>query len=180
MDLTEKKLASEIIFEGKVVKLRRDTVEVPGGARAVREVIEHPGGVGIVPVDGDGNVLMVRQFRYPLGRVVLEIPAGKLERGEDHRITAVRELSEEVGAEAGKMTYLGYAYASPGFCDESIHLYLAEDLTFGECHPDEDEFLLPERIPLSELVEMALDGRLDDGKSVIGVLRAAAMLKKEG
>lgn len=180
MDLTEKKLASEIIFEGKVVKLRRDTVEVPGGAHAVREVIEHPGGVGIVPVDGDGNVLMVRQFRYPLGRVVLEIPAGKLERGEDHRLTAVRELSEEVGAEAGKMTYLGYAYASPGFCDESIHLYLAEGLTFGACHPDEDEFLLPERIPLRELVEMALDGRLDDGKSVIGVLRAAAMLKKEG
>ena len=180
MDLTEKKLASEIIFEGKVVKLRRDTVEVPGGAHAIREVIEHPGGVGLVPVDGDGTVLMVRQFRYPLGGVALEIPAGKLEPGEDHSITAVRELSEEVGARAGKLTYLGYAYASPGFCDESIHLYLAEDLTFGECHPDEDEFLEPERIPLEQLVEMALDGSLHDGKSVIGVLRAAAMRKKEG
>ena len=180
MDLTEKTLASEIIFEGRVVKLRRDTVEVPGGARAIREVIEHPGGVGIVPVDGDGNVLLVRQFRYPLGKVVLEIPAGKLERGEEHFLTAVRELSEEVGAEAGKFTYLGYAYASPGFCDESIHLYLAEELTFGQCHPDEDEFLEPERIPLDKLVEMALDGSLQDGKSVIGVLRAAAVLKKRG
>ena len=180
MDLTEKRLDTEVIFSGKVVKLLRDTVEVPGGAHAVREVVEHPGGVGIVPVDGDGNVLMVRQFRYPLGRVVLEIPAGKLEPGEKHRVTAERELSEEVGAAAGKFTYLGYAYASPGFCNESIHLYLAEDLTFGECHPDEDEILLPERIPLTELVEMALDGRLNDGKSVIGVLRAAAARKKEG
>ena len=179
MDLTERMLDSEVIFQGKVVKLRVDRVEVPGGAHAVREVVEHPGGVGIVPVDADGNVLLVRQFRYPIGKVALEIPAGKLEPGEDYRVTAIRELSEEVGAEAGKLTYLGSAYASPGFCNESIHLYLAEDLTFGACHPDADEFLEPERIPLEELTAMALDGRLDDGKSVIGVLRAANLLKKK-
>ena len=179
MDLTERMLDSKVIFEGKVVKLRVDRVEVPGGAHAVREVVEHPGGVGIVPVDAEGNVLLVRQFRYPMGRTVLEIPAGKLEPGEHHRVTAIRELSEEVGAEAGKLTYLGSAYASPGFCNESIHLYLAEDLTFGACHPDADEFLEPERIPLEELTAMALDGRLDDGKSVIGVLRAANLLKKK-
>ena len=180
MDLTERMLESEIIFQGKVVKLRLDAVEVPGGAHAKREVVEHPGGVGIVPVDAEGNVLLVHQFRYPLGRVVLEIPAGKLEPGEDHRITAIRELSEEVGVEAGKLTYLGHAFASPGFSNESIHLYLAEDLTFGESHPEEDEFLVPERIHIDELTAMALDGRLNDGKSVIGVLRAAAVLKKEG
>lgn len=174
MDLTEKTLDSQTLFEGKIVRLRRDTVEVPGGNHAIREVVEHPGGVGIIPVDQDGCVFMVRQFRYPLNKPVLEIPAGKRDAGEDHRITAERELSEEIGATAEKLTYLGYVYASPGFCTEAIHLYLAEGLTFGETHPDEDEFLEIERIPLDKLVEMALDGTLDDGKSVAGVLRAAA------
>jgi len=178
MDLTERTLDSQVIFEGKIVRLRRDIVEVPGGAHAVREVVDHPGGVGIIPVDDKGNVMMVRQFRYPIGRVALEIPAGKLEPNEDPRLTAERELSEEVGVTAGKLTYLGHAYASPGFSGEHIHLYLAENLTFGESHPEEDEFLQPERIPLDELVEMALDGRLHDGKSVIGVLRAAAAIKR--
>lgn len=178
MDLTEKTLTSEIKFEGKILRLRHDRVAIPGGGEALREVVEHPGGVGIVPVDKEGCVLLVRQFRYPLGRTVLEIPAGKRDKGEHHLLTARRELSEEVGAEAGELTYLGYVYASPGFCDEAIHLYLAEDLTFGEAHPDEDEFLERERIPLSEAVEMALDGRLDDGKSVAGILRAAHHRKK--
>lgn len=178
MDMTEKTLESQTIFEGRLLRVRLDRVEVPGGQQAGREVVEHPGGVGIVPVDGEGRVLMVRQFRYPIREVLLEIPAGKREKGEDHRITAERELSEEVGASAGKLTYLGFLYASPGFCDEEIHLYLAEDLTFGQTHPDEDEFLELERIPLEELVEMALDGRLRDGKSVAGALRAAAVRKK--
>lgn len=175
MDLTEKTLDSHSIFEGKIVRLHRDTVEVPGGGHATREVVEHSGGVGIVPVDADGCVLMVRQFRYPLGAVVLEIPAGKREPDEPHRATAVRELSEEVGATAGKLTYLGGVYASPGFCTEVIHLYLAEELTLGQTHPDEDEFLMLERIPLNELVQQALDGTLCDSKSVAGILRAAAV-----
>lgn len=179
MDLTEKTLDSRVLFEGKIVRLRRDTALLPNGAHALREVVEHPGGVGIVAIDGDGCVPLVTQFRYPLGKPLLEIPAGKLERGEDHRLAAIRELSEEVGAEAGKLTYMGFIYASPGFCDEAIHLYLAQELTFGETHPDEDEFLEPERIPLDELVRMALDGTLTDGKSVAGILRAAALLKGE-
>lgn len=177
MDLTEKTLDSQTLFEGKIVRLHRDTVEVPGGHHAIREVVEHPGGVGIIPVDSDGCVLMVRQFRYPLKELVLEIPAGKRDPGEHHRVTAERELSEEVGAAAGKLTYLGYVYASPGFCTEAIHLYLAEELTFGQTHPDEDEFLEIERIPLEKLVEQALDGTLNDGKTVAGVLRAAAARK---
>lgn len=177
MDLTEKTLDSQTLFEGKIVRLRRDTVEVPGGGHAIREVVDHPGGVGIVPVDGDGCVFLVRQYRYPMEETVLEIPAGKREKGEHHRLTAERELSEEVGAAAGRLTYLGYIHASPGFCTESIHLYLAEELTFGETHPDADEFLEIERIPLDKLVEQALDGTLVDGKTVVGVLRAAAARK---
>lgn len=177
MDLTEKMLDSQTLYNGKIVRLRRDTVEVPGGNHAFREVVEHPGGVGIVPIDGDGCVLMVRQFRYPLNELVLEIPAGKREPGEPHHLTAQRELSEEVGALAGTFTYLGYVYASPGFCTEAIHLYLAEDLTFSQTHPDEDEFLEIERIPLDKLIEQALDGTLNDGKTVAGILRAAAARK---
>jgi len=177
MDMTEKTLDSQILYDGKIVRLRRDTVEVPGGNHAIREVVEHPGGVGIIPVDDDGCVFLVRQFRYPMKELVLEIPAGKREPGEHHRITAERELSEEVGATAGKLTYLGHVYASPGFCTEAIHLYLAEELTFGQTHPDEDEFLEIERIPLDKLVELALDGTLNDGKTVVGILRAAAAQK---
>ena len=177
MDLTEKTLESHVLYEGKIIRVRKDTALLPNGKQAPREVVEHPGGVGIVPLDSDGCVLMVRQFRYPLGKTLLEIPAGKMEPGEDPQVCAERELSEEAGASAGKLTYLGYAYVSPGFCDEAIHLYLAEDLTFGQTHPDEDEFLLPERIPLDQLVSMALDGTLIDGKSVIGVLKTALLRK---
>lgn len=179
MDLTEKRLEDRVLYEGKIVRLRRDTVLLPNGRHAVREVVEHPGGVGIVPLDADGCVLMVRQFRYPLGRTLLEIPAGKVEPGEDPRVCAVRELSEEVGASAGKLTFLGRVYASPGFCDEAIHLYLAEELSFGHTHPDEDEFLEIERIPLDKLAAMALDGTLDDGKSVAGILKTVLTRKGE-
>lgn len=179
MDLTEQTVDSRILYDGKILRLRRDTALLPNGSHALREVVEHPGGVGIVAIDDDGCVLLVKQFRYPLGQLLSEIPAGKLERGEDHRLAALRELSEETGATAGKLTYMGFIYASPGFCDEAIHLYLAQELTFGALHPDEDEFLEPERVPLDKLVQMALDGTLTDGKSVAGVLRAAALLKGE-
>ncbi len=177
MNLIEKPLESRILYTGTIIRLRRDTARLPNGHLATREVVEHPGGVGIVAVDENNSVLMVRQFRYPLGEILLEIPAGKLDKGEDHLLAAQRELSEEVGAVAGKLTYMGYVYASPGFCDESIHLYLAEDLSFGSSHPDEDEFLLVERIPLSKLTTMALNGELTDGKSVAAILRAAFLRK---
>lgn len=180
MDLAEKTLDSRVIFDGVIVKLHLDTAQLPNGAVAGREVVEHPGGVGVVALDKDGSVLMVRQFRYPLGDLLLEIPAGKLDHpGEDHLAAGKRELSEETGASAGKWTYLGFLYASPGFSTEVIHLYLAEELTFGASHPDEDEFLAPDRIPLSELTAMALDGRLTDAKSVAGVLKTS-ILRKEG
>lgn len=178
MELTEKTLESQVLFDGVIVRLRKDTALLPNGARANREVVEHPGGVGVVALDGDGNVLVVRQFRYPLGEVLLEIPAGKLDhRGEDHLAAGKRELSEETGAQAGRWTYLGFLHASPGFSTEVIHLYLAEELTFGTSHPDEDEFLTVQRVPLAELTAMALDGRLTDAKSVAGVLKTAILRK---
>lgn len=178
MDLTERTLSSQVLYDGVIVKLRKDAAQLPNGARTGREVVEHPGGVGVVALDGDGNVLVVRQFRYPLGEVLLEIPAGKLDHpGENHLAAGKRELSEETGAEAGRWTYLGFLHASPGFSTEVIHLYLAEELTFGTCHPDEGEFLTAERIPLEELTAMALDGRLTDAKSVAGVLKTALLRK---
>ena len=176
MDLTEKTLDSELLYDGRIVKLRRDAVQVPNGNTALREVVEHPGGVAILPLDADGSVIVVRQYRSPLAQMVLEIPAGKLEYGEDPRSCAVRELEEEIGATAA-LTALGTIYSSPGFCTEQIHLYLARELSFGPCHPDEDEFLLPERIPLAQLTDMALSGELTDGKTVAAVLKTVLLLK---
>ncbi|MBQ3554470.1 MAG: NUDIX hydrolase [Clostridia bacterium] len=178
MDMTEKTIDSEELFDGRVIRVRRDTVELPNGSTSTREVVEHPGGVAIVPVDADGNVYMVRQYRYPLKRLCLELPAGKLEYGEDHRECGIRELSEETGMEAGNFEYLGVFCPSPGFCQELIHLYLATDLREGERHPDEDEFLEVERYPLSELVQMIQEGKLQDGKTVIGLLLAKEVLQK--
>ncbi|MBQ3225922.1 MAG: NUDIX hydrolase [Clostridia bacterium] len=178
MDMTEKTIDSEELFDGRVIRVRRDTVELPNGSTSTREVVEHPGGVAIVPVDADGNLYMVRQYRYPLKRLCLELPAGKLEYGEDHRECGIRELSEETGMEAGNFEYLGVFCPSPGFCQELIHLYLATDLREGERHPDEDEFLEVERYPLSELVQMIQEGKLQDGKTVIGLLLAKEVLQK--
>lgn len=177
MNLIEKPLDRQILYDGKIVRLRRDTALLPNGTHALREVVEHTDGVAIVAIDDQNRVLLVRQYRYPLEQTLLEIPAGKLEMGEDHRPAAMRELSEETGVTAGKLTYLGFVYGSPGFCNEAVHLYLAENLQEGTPHPDEDEFLQLERIPLQELVQMTLDGTLTDGKTVAGVLRAAARLK---
>lgn len=171
-ELEEESVESQRIYDGYVVKLDKDTVKLPNGAVSCREVIRHPGAVVVLPVDGEGNVYLVRQFRYPIGRALLEIPAGKLEYGEDPLTAARRELSEEVGADAREWISLGTVLPTPGFCDEVHHLYLARGLTFGETHPDEDEFLEQVKLPFDELWAMAVDGRLDDSKSVIAVMRA--------
>lgn len=176
MAFFEKQIDSKEQFKGVIVTVRTDTVELTNGHVAYREVVEHPGGVGIVAVDSDKNVFMVRQFRYPMGEEILEIPAGKLEKGENPLDCAVRELSEETGFNAGKMVSLGEMYPSPGYCKEVLYAYLATDLTPGRSHPDEDEFLSVERIPFDEAVKMALSGELKDGKTVIALLRAREIL----
>lgn len=179
MNLTEKTVSQETIFKGKIVTLRVDDAELPNGKLAKREVVEHPGGVTIAALTDDGEMLFVRQFRYPYMQTLLEIPAGKLERGEDPLEAGKREPREETGAVAERYISLGYEYPSPGYCDEVLHLYLATGLTFGEAQPDDDEFLCVERIPLEKAVDMVLAGEIPDGKTQTIILKVA-MLKQRG
>ena len=177
MDLIEKTLSSETIFDGRILHVRRDTVRLPNGGEAFREVVDHPGGVCVLALDGENRALLVSQFRYPYKEVLRELPAGKLERGEDPRQAAIRELKEETGAEAGSFSSLGELYPSPGYCGEIIRMYLAQDLRFGETHLDEDEFLNLERIPFDRLVEQVLSGEVKDAKTIAAVLKAKLLLK---
>jgi len=179
VDLTEKKIDSTLLYDGVIVKLQRDRVELPNGKTALREVVRHPGGVIILPIDREGKVHFVRQFRYAFDRVVLEIPAGKLEYGEEPLSAAKRELEEEIGATALRWQSLGAVLPTPGFCDEVQHLFLARELEFGSCHPDEDEFLEQVSLPLAEAMAMAADGRLQDSKSVVALLRAGRLMEEE-
>ena len=176
MELWEKTVESETLFEGKIVTLKLDKAELPNGRVARREVVEHPGGVAILPLFDDGTVSIVRQFRYPFQEVVTELPAGKLEKGEDHRPAALRELEEEVGVTCGKLTYLGCLYSSPGFSTEVLHMYLAQELAQGACHPDDDEFLDAERIPFSQLADQVMSGEIVDAKTVALVLKVKQLL----
>lgn len=176
MELYEKTVFSEEKFKGVIVDVRLDRIELPNGRPATREVVSHPGGVAILPLHDDGTVTVVRQFRYPFGRVITELPAGKLERGEDHRLAGIRELEEETGLTADSFEYLGGLLSSPGFSDEVIHLYLARGLHQGPCHPDPDEFLELDRVPFEVLLEQAMDGRLQDAKTVAGLLKTKVLL----
>ena len=177
MDMTEKTLEQEYVYQGKIVRIRRDIALLPNGRQSVREVCDHVGGVAVLPVDEDGFVYLVRQFRYPYGEVLLEIPAGKMDQGpEGHLACGVRELREETGLTAERMIYLGRMYPSPGFLDEVLHLYAATGLHQGACQPDEDEFLQVERLPLETVCRMIADDEIRDGKTIAAVLRAKLKL----
>ncbi|MCF0136848.1 MAG: NUDIX hydrolase [Oscillospiraceae bacterium] len=176
MKLEERRLSGEYKYEGVIVKVRLDKAELVNGRVVNREVVEHPGGVTVLPVDDDGYCYCVKQFRYPFQRVMLEAPAGKLEYGEDVFECAVRELSEETGFTADKMTYLGPCCTSPGFSSEVLHIYLATGLHAGESHPDENEFLDVEKHHIDELFEMCMSGQIDDAKTLIAVLKARPIL----
>lgn len=167
-------------YEGIITATSVDEVALRGGSRTYREVVDHPGGVTVIPVDGDGNVWCVRQYRYPMGECLLETPAGKLEPGEDPLECGARELSEETGISAAEYIYLGAVYPSPGFCRETLYIYLARDLSFGERHPDENEFLDVEKHSLEELFSMVMKNELADAKTVIAVLKARAWLESQG
>ena len=178
MDLTEHTVESKTIFEGKIVKLNLDQARLPNGTLASREVVYHPGGVAVLALDEDNTVTLVRQYRYPIGQELVELPAGKLDHGaeEDRLLGAKRELSEETGLEAEEWTYLGYTLASPGFCNEALHMYLARGLSRCQQHPDEDEFLDVITMPFAQLVEQVMDGTITDAKTVSTTLKVKVLL----
>ena len=179
MKFFEKQIKTKTVYEGLIVNVRSDVAEIQNGKRVPREVVEHPGGVGIVPVTDDKKVLMVRQFRYPMEEELLEIPAGKLGKGEAPIDCAVRELSEETGCTAGRIVDLGAIYPSPGFCKETLYLYLALDLQQGEMHLDEDELLSVEAVEIDKLIDLIMANELPDAKSVIGILKAREFLARK-
>lgn len=176
MELYEKTLEQVSKFEGRVIHVHVDTVELPNGRTSTREIVNHPGGVGILALDENNNVLVVRQFRYAFGRTLLEIPAGKLEKGEDPYQAAMRELKEETGATCEKLQSLGEIFPTPGYCDEIIRLYLAQHLSWGEMHLDEDEFLTVSRVPFQNLVDQILAGEIRDAKTCAAILKAKLLL----
>ena len=177
MIVKEKTIETTHIFKGRIIDVSVDTVVLPDGKKASRELVRHPGGVCVVAYDGD-NIYLVKQYRKPYDEVVTELPAGKLEYGEDPRDCAVRELSEETGFSADEMIYLGACCTSPGFSTEVLHIYLALGLHAGESHPDEDEFLDVEKHGLTELSEKVMSGEIDDGKTIVAVLKAEKYLKQ--
>ena len=179
MELMEKTLDSRLVFDGRLLKIYRDEVELTDGGTSFREVVHHPGGAAVVALDGDGNIYLERQFRYPYHKVVTEIPAGKLEPGEDPFDAIQRELGEEIGAQAGRWDALGYIMPSVGYTDEMLYLYLARDLTFGAQHLDRDEFLEPFKMPFGEALAQAADGRINDAKTLAALFRADRLMREE-
>ncbi len=178
MELKEKQLKSEQIYKGAIINLFLDDISLPDGNTAKREYVRHPGGICVVPVTDEGEIMLVRQYRYPYGEEVIEIPAGKRDSADEDPLEGgKRELKEELGITAEKFISLGTFYPTPGYTDEVIYMYAAFGLTFGETDPDEDEFVLPEKIKLEKLVDMIMAGEIPDGKTQAAVLKVAHLLK---
>ena len=169
-ELSEVITAEDTMFSGLIFDVNRIHVTLPNGHESARDVVRHRGAVAVVALTDDGRICLVRQYRTALDRVTVEIPAGKLDPGEDPLTCAKRELLEETGMVADRMAFLTTLATTPGFTDERIHLYMAMGLTFGPAHPDEDEFLNVDLVPLDELIDAVLDGRIEDSKTVCGAL----------
>ena len=170
-------ISSEMIYDGKIIKVRKDQVRLPNGEVAMREIVTHYGGVCILVIDGDYTYI-VRQFRNPSGKVLVELPAGKLEKDEDPTSAAIREVSEEVGLNVKSIHSLGKVHSSPGFCNEVIHLYYCDEFDKGSQHLDQDEYLRCEKIKLVDFEKMVLSGEIEDAKTLSVYLRYK--LLKEG
>ena len=176
MECTEKKVKSDYKFHGKIMTVRVDDALLPNGKPCKREVCEHVGGVGVLPIDENRMVTLVRQYRYPYETTTLEIPAGKMDQGpENAENCGRRELSEETGLVAGTMIPMGEIWPSPGFMDERLHLFCAKELTQGEVHPDEDEFVEIVRMPFEELCQRIASGEIHDAKTVAAIGKALIM-----
>ena len=169
-DIRECELTEDVLLHGRIFDVNRLVVRLPDNREATRDVVRHPGAVAIVALTDDGRICLVRQYRASLGRVTVEIPAGKLDPGEDPLVCARRELLEETGLTADRMAFLTTIATAVGFCDELIHIYMATGLHFAASDPDADEFINVDIVPLSELIDAVLDGRIEDSKTVVGAL----------
>lgn len=168
-DLFEKTVKSETIYQGKVIHLHLDEVQLPNGKSASREIVRHPGAVAIIAITPEKRMVFVRQFRKPLDKTILEIPAGKLEKGEDPLDCAKRELIEETGYQAEEMNFVNKFYTSPGFADELLYIYEGTNLTAGDARPDEDEFVDLVELTLDEAFERIQTGEITDAKTILAV-----------
>lgn len=166
-------------YEGLIINVRNDVVQLPNGKTAGRDIVEHPGGVGVVAITDNNELLMVKQFRAPTKKVMLEIPAGKLEKNEDPKVCGMRELAEETGYTSDEFFKVAEVYSSPGFTDELLHIYVARGLKPVLSSPDEDEFLEIEKIPISELKKMVDRCEICDAKSVIAILMSEKYMYRE-
>ncbi len=172
MNLKEKQIEKNYIFNGKIINLRKDTAMLPNNTLAIREVVEHKGGVCVAPLTDNYELVFVKQFRYPYMEEILELPAGKRDSLDENPLDCgIRELKEETGITAQNMHFLGELYPSPGYCDEIIWLYMATGLSYGEQEPDPDEFLKVYKIPLEKAVEMVMNGEIKDAKTQTLVLK---------
>lgn len=176
MEFEEKTLSSQYVYNGKVIDVKRDKILVSNGHQSTREVVEHTGGVVILALKED-KLLMVKQWRYPIKGVSLELPAGKLEKGENPDYASKRELEEETGYISDNWKSLGYIYTSPGFCDEKLYLYLASDLKYKQQNPDEDEIIESLEYPISEIFDMIDNGLINDSKTICALFRAREYLR---
>ena len=169
-----KTIESKVVAEGRVIKVRVDIIETPDGHRVKRDIVEHRGAVAMVPIDAEGRVILVRQYRHAAGKWLLEIPAGTLDPGEDPLEAAQRELREETGFAAGRIDLLGGCYSAPGYCSEYLHLYAARDLREDPLEGDVDEDIEVVPVPLSELRKLIADGEIEDAKSLAALLLVLA------
>lgn len=175
MVFEEKTIESQKVFEGRIIDVRIETVEFPDGTTAYRELVNHPGGVGVLALTSEGKIPLVKQFRKPFEKVMYEIPAGKLDKGEQPLVCGMRELKEETGYSAEKYVDLGCIYPSPGFVDEITYMFFAKGLEKGQDNPDDDEFLDVEEFTVDEVREMIFNNEINDAKSVAAFLKCDAL-----
>lgn len=176
MDYNEKTVSEEQVYKGNIINVYHTTVTLPDGRQATRDIVRHPGASAVIPVNEKGEVYMVRQFRKPLDAISLEIPAGKLDPGEEPAHCAARELKEETGLTAGRLTHLISVHSTPGFSDEVLHIFAATDLNEGESCADDDEFISTEKYIVGQLLDMIMEGRITDAKSIIGIFLAEKII----